>query len=479
MTRKEVCKAAGISVKTLRLYEEKGLISPAREYRNGREYREYTPAILRELERIVILRRALFTMDEIKTMQTQPGKIPEVFRDYQLWLEQQSRQFQLLHQTASRVQEHALYSLDSLISELKLTAEKMPLPKMDIKPNFKRLDEMEEPPRHVVHQVNFDETVPNARVFRQVNLVMDRDKANNVNIAFGFYNDMKREQGQAAGGPVEKEVKTPLWFKILSLIATVLLLGSAALVIMDHRQGKFWMFMFVMTALRVAMAQLPHVMDHRKWSKEHMEATQEQLRRERQRKSKIVLLCCLALVVVCGLVYGLYRMLDVQMNPVADYRVCFGAQGYLSEKEVYAMEHVIEAVVGDLDGNGKECTIVEYESIRPNDSRLMSRIPKYMEERVQEAKNLDGERTVLFFFANIENDGFNICDEFSFNRFCQSMPEDLQAKDNTYCVDVTGLAMFEAVDLGNLPVYACISKSATEEEYQFAVELLQKMLERS
>ena len=479
MTRKEVCKAAGISVKTLRLYEEKGLISPAREYRNGREYREYTPAILRELERIVILRRALFTMDEIKTMQTQPGKIPEVFRDYQLWLEQQSRQFQLLHQTASRVQEHALYSLDSLISELKLTAAQMPLPKMDIKPNFKRLDEMEEPPRHVVHQVNFDETVPNARVFRQMNLAMDRDKANNVNIAFGFYNDLKKEQSQAGGGPVEKEVKTPLWFKILSLIATVLLLGSAALVIMDHRQGKFWMFMFVMTALRVAMAQLPHVMDHRKWSKEHIEATQEQLRRERQRKSKIALLCCLALVVVCGLVYGLYRMLDEQMNPVADYRVCFATPWYLSEKDVYAMEHVIEAEVGDLDGNGKECTIVEYTFVRPNGAGLTASIPEYLEHSVEEAENADGERTVLFFFANIENDGFNICEEFSFNRFCQSMPEDLQAEDNKYCVDVTGLAMFKAVDLGDLPVYACISKSATEEEYQFAVELLRKMLEQS
>ena len=42
MTRKEVCNATGLSIKTLRLYEEKGLIAPERQYRNGREYRVYT-----------------------------------------------------------------------------------------------------------------------------------------------------------------------------------------------------------------------------------------------------------------------------------------------------------------------------------------------------------------------------------------------------------------------------------------------------
>ena len=30
MTRKEVCAATGLSIKTLRLYEEKGLITPER-----------------------------------------------------------------------------------------------------------------------------------------------------------------------------------------------------------------------------------------------------------------------------------------------------------------------------------------------------------------------------------------------------------------------------------------------------------------
>lgn len=60
MTRKEVCKATGLSVKTLRLYEEKGLIAPAREYRNGREYRTYTPKLVEQLSQIATLRRRFY-----------------------------------------------------------------------------------------------------------------------------------------------------------------------------------------------------------------------------------------------------------------------------------------------------------------------------------------------------------------------------------------------------------------------------------
>lgn len=43
MKLKEVCESTGLTRKTIRLYEEKGLLVPHKEYRNGREYREYTP----------------------------------------------------------------------------------------------------------------------------------------------------------------------------------------------------------------------------------------------------------------------------------------------------------------------------------------------------------------------------------------------------------------------------------------------------
>lgn len=76
MTRKEVCTATVLSIKTLRLYEEKGLIAPERQYRNGREYRVYTPELVAQLQQIATLRRALFTMDEIKSMRKTPTPSP-------------------------------------------------------------------------------------------------------------------------------------------------------------------------------------------------------------------------------------------------------------------------------------------------------------------------------------------------------------------------------------------------------------------
>ena len=100
MTRKEVCKATGLSIKTLRLYEEKGLIAPNKERRNGREYREYTPELVSQLNQIVTLRRALFTMDEIREMQTQPDRIFSIFQDYRTWLSQQEQQLKKLRAAA-------------------------------------------------------------------------------------------------------------------------------------------------------------------------------------------------------------------------------------------------------------------------------------------------------------------------------------------------------------------------------------------
>ena len=191
MTRKEVCTDTGLSIKTLRLYEEKGLIAPERQYRNGREYRVYTPELVAQLQQIATLRRALFTMDEIKALQQNPDTIPGIFEDYRQWLAAQENQFRALRQAADQVNAQSLHSVDSLLSGMEQAASSMPLPQMDIKPDFKHIDAMEEPPRHVVQQTDLDDMVPNARVFRQMNLMIDGDRSNNINVAFGQVNDLR------------------------------------------------------------------------------------------------------------------------------------------------------------------------------------------------------------------------------------------------------------------------------------------------
>lgn len=71
-------KATGLQENTIRFYEFKELISPAKERRNGGTYREYSAEDVKALQQIVILRRARFSLDEIRTMQTNPKEIGEI-----------------------------------------------------------------------------------------------------------------------------------------------------------------------------------------------------------------------------------------------------------------------------------------------------------------------------------------------------------------------------------------------------------------
>lgn len=147
MKLKEVCESTGLTRKTIRLYEEKGLLVPHKEYRNGREYREYTPEDIERLREIATLRRAWFTMDEIARMQQNPETIGEIFPQYLQWLEAQQQTLRQLLSAARAIDPEQVKSVAELSHGMK-EAENMPLPQADIKPKFRYLDAQEQrPPR--------------------------------------------------------------------------------------------------------------------------------------------------------------------------------------------------------------------------------------------------------------------------------------------------------------------------------------------
>ena len=147
MKLKEVCEATGLSRKTIRLYEEKGLLVPHKEERNGREYREYTPEDVERLREIATLRRAWFTMDEIARMQQDPEAIREILPQYLQWLEAQQQTLRQLLSAARAIDPEQVKSVAELSHGMK-EAENMPLPQADIKPKFRYLDAQEQrPPR--------------------------------------------------------------------------------------------------------------------------------------------------------------------------------------------------------------------------------------------------------------------------------------------------------------------------------------------
>ena len=158
MQIKEVSKRTDLSVKTIRFYEERGLMEPLVERRNGKNFRNYREEDVTRLQMVAILRKCLFSIDQIKTMLEHPELTPDVFSEYREELLGKSDYLLSLADKARTINAELLDAPETLAGQMAAAAEPLPLPKMDIKPRFRYLDELEEAPRHVQPQTNFSES---------------------------------------------------------------------------------------------------------------------------------------------------------------------------------------------------------------------------------------------------------------------------------------------------------------------------------
>lgn len=196
MKLKEVCEATGLTRKTIRLYEEKGLLVPQKEARNGREYREYSQEDVETLREIATLRRAWFTMDEISRMQQDPETIREIFPQYLQWLEAQQQTLRQLLTAARDIDPERVKSVAELSREMK-EAEKMPLPQADIEPKFQYLDALEQRPQKVEPEWKepLSGGMDDSRIYRQFVAANSKDRSDDLGVAFGQLRDaMATEQ---------------------------------------------------------------------------------------------------------------------------------------------------------------------------------------------------------------------------------------------------------------------------------------------
>ena len=226
MKLKEVCESTGLSRKTIRLYEEKGLLVPQMEHRNGRDYREYTQADVEALREIATLRRAWFTMDEIARMQQNPETIGEIFPKYLEWLEKQKTTLESLLKAAKDVDPSIIQSVSEL-SEKMREAEAMPLPATDIEPRFQYLDALEQRPEKV--EPEWKEPLPggmeDSRIYRQFVASNSKDKADDLGVAFGQLRDAMTPEREST--PVIGKKEMPKTLQQLDKIGEfVLALGA-------------------------------------------------------------------------------------------------------------------------------------------------------------------------------------------------------------------------------------------------------------
>ena len=153
MKIKEVSERTGLTKKTIRYYEAEGLLSPEKQWQNGREDRNYSEADIQRLTKIAALRRARFSVEEIRHIHEVPGDIPEIFQSYRRRLQQEQVDLSAILAVINNITSETLTSEDTLISQMKPATVGLPLPAVDLDPHFRYLDEMEELSQLVSHRI--------------------------------------------------------------------------------------------------------------------------------------------------------------------------------------------------------------------------------------------------------------------------------------------------------------------------------------
>ena len=141
MKIREVCRLTGLTERTIRFYEEEGLIQPASYTLNGRDYREYTQRDAEELRIYAGLRRAEFSLAEIRRMKETPDEIPAIVHEVRERLRQAGKNQRRTLQALDALEDADLWSVRALAGRLASAANRLPLPEQDVAPCFDRLED--------------------------------------------------------------------------------------------------------------------------------------------------------------------------------------------------------------------------------------------------------------------------------------------------------------------------------------------------
>ena len=140
MKIKQVSKLTGLTEKTIRYYESKGLITPDIHDINGRSFRDYGKEQVTALKAVSVLRKARFTIEQIREMQQRPERIGEIVSGYLTGIDQA---LSLLKEIKAKFEDCSSLSFNSihdLAACLDTVTRDVALPVSDYKFKFRRLD---------------------------------------------------------------------------------------------------------------------------------------------------------------------------------------------------------------------------------------------------------------------------------------------------------------------------------------------------
>lgn len=171
MKIKEVSRATGLTEKTIRYYENRGLVIPVARELNGRSFRDYSPDDVESLKAVSTLRRARFPVEEIARMMQKPESIPQVIRDYGESVEEAYAALGRIRELLQTADLGASADVYALADKLRPATEEIPLPKQDLHFRFRQLDRIEAEKREGVR------SRPSLRGYGWIAIYSGKDKA--------------------------------------------------------------------------------------------------------------------------------------------------------------------------------------------------------------------------------------------------------------------------------------------------------------
>lgn len=136
----QVVEKTGLTERTIRYYCEEGLVSPKTYEVSGRLYRDYSKEDIKRLETVAALRKALFTIEEIKTMLSSSDRITDVLTGYHRRISAETRERLDILNAINQIDFTNVDSIDVLVSRMASVSRRMELPPRDVNPDFSRFD---------------------------------------------------------------------------------------------------------------------------------------------------------------------------------------------------------------------------------------------------------------------------------------------------------------------------------------------------
>ena len=171
MKIKEVARATGLTEKTIRYYEHRGLVIPKSEELNGRSFREYSPEDVAALRAVSTLRKARFPVEEIARMLREPESIGTVLKEYETSVEETYAALGRIRELLRQEDLSKSADVFALAEKLRPATEDIPLPKQDLHFRFRQLDRIEAEKREGVRNR------PSLRGFGWFPIYNGKDKA--------------------------------------------------------------------------------------------------------------------------------------------------------------------------------------------------------------------------------------------------------------------------------------------------------------